>query len=914
MSVLHRVMTILAFVVAPSAAAARVADAQEQLAYNDRAPRFLAFVDGAMKPLDVQRTAVLNQRLALDLDGVTVKAALEEIIARSALRLVYRDELLPAGPRVHLRASEITVASALAAVLLDAQVDVGFERGGGAVLVRRSSDGRPPAGTIVGRTTDAKAGTALVGATVVIEGTSRSAVSGTDGRYRITDVPPGTYTVRARYIGFAPGIASVTVTADQDVTADFALAKSVQRLDEVVTTGTVVESQVKTLPSPITVIKADDIERLGIRRVDDLFRGQIPGALKLDSGAGDGYPAIAFRGASDFSQSLGNEPYKVYVDGVEVAYGNVISQMDAGLIDRVEIVRGPQASTIYGSGAIVGVIQIFTKKGEAGVGKPRVKASAAAGGLSSQWADNWTLQQDYSADVTGSLPSVSYHLGGSYQSLGEWVPEYRSKDRSMYAGARTVSGPLAVEISGNYSDRLYNSSPITPYVLQQIRSGRWDTGFNAFYTTPFNPDIDRKSGTLGTTVELHTTPWWEQRLTIGYNAYDNPRSVTAPRFFVPSDSLFGFSEFLTTRASLSYNTTLTARPTDLLRTSLTLGIDGFNAKERISSGNQDSIGTFVGSTFIRRSDYTNRGYYAQAQIGVAERVYLTGGIRADDNSNFGADYGLSVAPRVGLAVTQPIGTGSIKLRGSWGKAIEAPLPYQRSASQGVFDIQLANDQLGPETQQGFDAGVELDYGRVSLQGTYYAQHIDGVISSVTIGDPNAPVPSFQFLNLGRISNKGLELEGTLRAAPFAVSANFTVFDSHAEELTPSATGTDQGQYLPGDRLLAIPRNSGGLSLSYGARRTAATVSLTYVGSFRNYDYIALDDARYGSGTFTNYRDYIIDYPAFVKGNLRVSQGLTDQWGVFARVDNLWDSQSSEISNTTPVLGRLVMLGASMDIR
>ncbi|HUR04965.1 MAG TPA: hypothetical protein VM347_20650, partial [Nonomuraea sp.] len=81
-----------------------------------------------------------------------------------------------------------------------------------------------------------------------------------------------------------------------------------------------------------------------------------------------------------------------------------------------------------------------------------------------------------------------------------------------------------------------------------------------------------------------------------------------------------------------------------------------------------------------------------------------------------------------------------------------------------------------------------------------------------------------------------------------------------------------------------------------------------------YDYIALDDARYGGGTFTNYRDYIIDYPAFVKGNLRVSQGLTDQWGVFARVDNLWDSQSSEISNTTPVLGRLVMLGASVDIR
>src|SRR5439155_1900711 len=105
MSVFPRVMMILGVVAALPVLGLRLAGAQEQLAYSDRAPRFLAFVDGGVKPVDVQRTAVLNQRLALDLDGVTVKVALEEIIARSALRLVYRDELLPPDKRVHLRAS-----------------------------------------------------------------------------------------------------------------------------------------------------------------------------------------------------------------------------------------------------------------------------------------------------------------------------------------------------------------------------------------------------------------------------------------------------------------------------------------------------------------------------------------------------------------------------------------------------------------------------------------------------------------------------------------------------------------------------------------------------------------------------------------------------------------------------------------
>ena len=66
MSVFPRVMMILRVVAALTVLGVRVAGAQEQLAYSDRAPRFLAFVDGGVKPVDVQRTAVLNQRLALD--------------------------------------------------------------------------------------------------------------------------------------------------------------------------------------------------------------------------------------------------------------------------------------------------------------------------------------------------------------------------------------------------------------------------------------------------------------------------------------------------------------------------------------------------------------------------------------------------------------------------------------------------------------------------------------------------------------------------------------------------------------------------------------------------------------------------------------------------------------------------------
>src|SRR4029077_589103 len=106
--------------------------------------------------------------------------------------------------------------------------------------------------------------------------------TGNDGRYRIADVPAGSYTARARYIGYAPASASVTVSADQEATADFALEKSPQQLNEVVTTGTVVPTEVKALPTPISVISASDIELERPHSVEELFRQAVPTAVGWD--------------------------------------------------------------------------------------------------------------------------------------------------------------------------------------------------------------------------------------------------------------------------------------------------------------------------------------------------------------------------------------------------------------------------------------------------------------------------------------------------------------------------------------------------------------------------------------------------------------------------------------------------------
>src|SRR5207244_5051475 len=135
-------------------------------------------------------------------------------------------------------------------------------------------------------------------------------------------------------------------------------------------TGTVVPTERKAIPTPISVVTSEDIERLNLQRVDQVFRGTVPGAIAWEQGPGnDYYSSVAVRGASALSIV---PSVKTFIDGVEVAYPNGIATIDPNSIDRIEITRGPQASTLYGAGALSGVMQIFTKKGQLGLTRPEV--------------------------------------------------------------------------------------------------------------------------------------------------------------------------------------------------------------------------------------------------------------------------------------------------------------------------------------------------------------------------------------------------------------------------------------------------------------------------------------------------------------------------------------------------------------
>lgn len=218
---------------------------------------------------------------------------------------------------------------------------------------------------------------------VYVVGTTTGGVTNAQGEYRLV-IPnvaaPFRVEVRARMIGFTQVTRGIEVAPERVATLDFSLGRSALQLDEVVVTGSGQATEVKKLGNTIAIVRPP--ENMPIPDVSNLLQGREPGLVGLPSGGltGEG-TKIRIRGNASLTQS--NEPI-VFVDGIRInsgggqaANGNIgssrLDDFDPSTIERVEVLKGAAAATLYGTEASNGVIQIFTKRGR--VGAPRWHAS-----------------------------------------------------------------------------------------------------------------------------------------------------------------------------------------------------------------------------------------------------------------------------------------------------------------------------------------------------------------------------------------------------------------------------------------------------------------------------------------------------------------------------------------------------------
>jgi TonB-dependent SusC/RagA subfamily outer membrane receptor len=245
-------------------------------------------------------------------------------------------------------------------------------------------------GTIRGRVIDANSGRPTATVQVYVPGTGRGALSNATGEFLIQGVPPGERIVRAELIGYSSQQQTVMVTAGGTAVVEFRLAVSAIGLDELVVTGVPGGTQKRAIGNVVTQVRAAEaLKSAPIANIQQLLNARAPGVMILPGTGQVGSSAkIRIRGAS--SVGLSNEPL-IYVDGIRVdntqftgsGQNSRLNDFNPEDIESIEVIKGPSASTLYGTEAINGVIQIITKKGR--IGTPIFGLTARVG--SSEFAN-----------------------------------------------------------------------------------------------------------------------------------------------------------------------------------------------------------------------------------------------------------------------------------------------------------------------------------------------------------------------------------------------------------------------------------------------------------------------------------------------------------------------------------------------
>jgi TonB-linked SusC/RagA family outer membrane protein len=596
------------------------------------------------------------------------------------------------------------------------------------VMAAPSLEGQAQAGVISGTVTDQRSGQPVTGAQVAVEGTRLSTMADGEGRFRIADVPAGVRTVVVRRLGYQQVRISVNVGAGAEVRVEVQLELAAVQLDQVVVTGTAGGARVRTLGSSVAVIDAAEAQELA--RAPDftsLLNARAPG-LRINQSTGriGASPSINIRGRS--SLGLGNAPL-VYIDGVRVnsetglaafsiSLGSQGSNVRGRLNDihpddiaSIEVIKGPAASTIYGTEASNGVIQIITKRGATGQA-PQFSAGLQYGSIFFRDAEGrmytnyvsgpggeivpWNAVRqereegnklfsrghtsEFHASLSGGTDILRYYASAAISDEEGIEPNNTGRHFSLNSNMEVqVTSNLTFSTALNYAQIETNLGvdsgasamlgSICGHDLLFTGSRGFCLGFPPEVTQHLWHNTDATSRfTASGTLSYQMTDWLSHRLLMGMDRLSS--DARALEQFAPEDLAIYLSpaqaggrigQTLRDRESLTLDyagTAATAVTPELSsRTSLGVQLDRREARNS-SLGGQGFPGAgleLVSATATRldsnQSELVNTtlGAYLQQQFGWEDRIFLTAALRVDNNSAFGDDLQWVTYPKVDAA-------------------------------------------------------------------------------------------------------------------------------------------------------------------------------------------------------------------------------------------------------------------------
>ena len=251
-------------------------------------------------------------------------------------------------------------------------------------------------GTIMGSVSDVQSQAALPGAELILEGTADAGRSGDDGRFMLAAVPAGDHVLRVELLGYRPLRRSVSVPADGAAVVDIALTPEPLAMDEIVVTSEAGIRRGREVGNTVARLEIDEVTDRP-PTLSDFLQGAAVG-VAVTGGSAEAGQGKQIRLRGNGSMILSSHPL-VYIDGVRMMEGAFPSELfdrpgvglpgganvttspldlvSVGDIERIEVIKGPAATTLFGTGSSNGVIQIFTKRGVRG--PPRWTAEVSQG-------------------------------------------------------------------------------------------------------------------------------------------------------------------------------------------------------------------------------------------------------------------------------------------------------------------------------------------------------------------------------------------------------------------------------------------------------------------------------------------------------------------------------------------------------
>lgn len=314
------------------------------------------------------------QTVSFSSKKVTLKSAFEKIEKESKYKIAYKSSQLNPNRVVTLSKTSGDALELLKTTLK--QSDCTYELEGNYVIVKPLTKKQQPVSEgqhikVVGNVVDAT-GEPVIGASVMVNGTTNGAVTDIDGNYTLTDVPSNAE-ITISYIGYQP----MTLKATDDKLANVTLQEDNKVLNEVVVVGYGTQKKAN-LTGAVAMITADDINNRPVSSAAGALQGADPSVnLTFNSGSLDSGYSIDIRGVASIN---GGNPL-VLADGMEVS----LNQINPNDIESVSVLKDASASAIYGAKASSGVILITTKSGKDSGGKATITYNGRVG-----WKQNTT--------------------------------------------------------------------------------------------------------------------------------------------------------------------------------------------------------------------------------------------------------------------------------------------------------------------------------------------------------------------------------------------------------------------------------------------------------------------------------------------------------------------------------------------